>query len=72
MAIATIAWLSRLSQGYRNYRMAIATIAWLSRLLHGYRTHKMVTIKDREGLLIKNGDYIACQKSEIFQSEISP
>ena len=46
--------------------MAIATIARPSRPENGHNQGQ-----DREGVLIKNGEYIACQKSEIFQSEIS-
>ena len=60
---------SRISHGYRDYRMAIATIAWLSRLSHGYRAHKMVTIRVREGLLVGNGENIASKKVKFFKGE---
>ena len=49
--------------------MAIATIAWLSRLSHGYRAHKMVPIRDREGLLVGNGENIASEKVKFFKGE---
>ena len=56
---------SQLLHDYCDYRRTIATIARLSRLSrlpHGYCAHKMITIRDPERLLIKNGEYSLSKK----------